>query len=199
MPTADILPYKEFNLWADAYVTAANTSEAMIFYKANLGTSQGLELGFVGNTEEHSTRLREGVFINLKYSLAAEDGIDPLRIAFGVENLTSNTQSDVYMVVTKPIKNLLRLHLGFMGDFPQNKFRTFGMLGAEFPFSSSMRVIGELFGGGDLFQVNAGVRFYILPSFSLTVAGLNLTNSSFPELCKNPRSAYAGFSWINPF
>lgn len=199
MPTADVIPYKEFNVGVDYSLTTTTTAspEGMLYYKVNLGTFQGLELGIVGGTERGTQRLREGCFINLKFSLSTDDSAYPLKLAVGVENLTSRQDTDVYMVATKYFKQNFVLHFGFMGDFPGDRFRPLGMLGLGIPlFESNFIAMGDLFAGETLFQVDAGIRVYLFPSFALTIGGLNLSNS---PISKNPQSVYAGFSWANPF
>lgn len=209
MPTADVLGSKDFNVGVDyvldgasAYTGTMSDLQGTWQYKANVGSfmgyTKGMELGFVGRTERVTNRFKEGVFINLKYSLASSDDPDALKLAIGVENLTSLTESDAYMVASKGWKGGAGIHFGAMFDFPNyNKFRPIGMLGLNMPLGSrAFSVMAELFSGESIFQVDAGLEYSVNNNFALLVRGLNLTNS---DNARNTKSYSAGFSLANFF
>lgn len=198
IPSADIIPYKNFNLGADfgRALASSGSEESAISYKMNLGAFHGLELGVVGGTERNSSQLREGVFVNMKLSLAAGDEPYPLRLALGVDNLFSRNQTDVYMVATKYFQQGVKGSFGFMADFPESRFRPLGMAGVEVPLGETLIVAGDAFLGETVVQVNAGAKLYLSPIFSFSVSGLNLLNGTN---VKDARSAFVGFSWANPF
>jgi hypothetical protein len=199
IPSADVIPYKNFNLGADfgaRFLPSFSSTESTVFYKMNLGTFHGVELGIVGGTEKDSDRLREGVFVNMKLSLSTGEEPYPLLLAIGVENLFSYTQTDVYMVATKYLKQGPRLTFGFMADFPENKFRPLGIAGIELPLADTLFITSDLLAGETLFQVNAGVRLYFSPIFSLNASALNVLDNAE---AKDRRAALVGFSWANPF
>lgn len=199
IPSADVIPYKNFNIGADFGVTflpTLSSTEAAVYYKMNLGTFHGVEVGVVGGTEKDSGKIREGVFINLKLSLSTGEEPYPLLLAIGVENLFSYTQTNVYMVATKYLKQGPRLTFGFMADFPENKFRPLGMAGIEFPLADTLFLATDLLAGETLFQVDAGARLYITPIFSVNFSALNILDN--PD-AKDSRAALIGFSWANPF
>jgi len=201
IPSADVIPYKNFNLGAD-YGTdmmtngSSNQQQPTLFYKMNLGTFHGVELGVVGGTENQSGTIREGVFVNMKLSLSTGEDPDPMLLAIGVENLFSYTQTDVYMVATKYFRQGPRLTFGFMADFPNNRFRPLGMGGIEVPLGDTFFLLGDLLAGETMMQVDGGARIYFSPIFSMNILGLNLFDS--PE-AKDTRSGLVGFSWANPF
>jgi len=199
IPSADVIPYKNFNLGADfgaRFLPSFSSTESTVFYKMNLGTFHGVELGIVGGTEKESDKLREGVFVNMKLSLSTGEEPYPLLLAIGIENLFSYTQTDVYMVATKYLKQGPRLTFGFMADFPENKFRPLGVAGIELPLADTLFITSDLLAGETLFQVNGGVRLYFTPIFSLNAAALNVFDNTE---AKNKRAALIGFSWANPF
>lgn len=200
IPSADVIPYKNFNLGADYganIVSNMATGEAAVFYKMNLGTFHGVELGIVGGTEKTSSKLREGVFVNMKLSLATDEDAYPLLLAIGIENLFSYTMTDVYMVATKYFQQGPKFTFGFMADFPNQKFRPLGMFGVEVPAAgNNLFLTSDLMAGETLFQLNAGARFYFAPVFSLNFSALNVLDGS---QTKDQRSALLGFSWANPF
>jgi hypothetical protein len=200
IPSADCIPYKNFNVGADYGTTisssGSSTGEAVVSYKMNLGTFHGVELGVVGGTEKNSSKLREGVFVNMKLSLSTGDDPYPLLLALGVENLFSYTQTDVYMVATKYFKQGPKATFGFMADFPNYKFRPLGIAGIDVSLGDNFFLLADLMAGETLFQVNAGARIYFSPIFSLNISGLNILDGT---QVKDPRSALIGFSWANPF
>ena len=200
IPSADIVPYKNSNVGV-SYGSVVNSSgqassEGTINYLLNLGAYQGLEVGIVGGTNPATNQPREGVFVNAKLSLPAGDEPDALRLALGVENLFSYTQSDVYMVATKHLNLGPKLTFGFMGDFPNNGFRALGVLGLEAGISNNLFLLADMMAGQNLTQFNGGLRFYFTPSFALNLSGLNLFNGS---QAKDEREALIGFSLMNPF
>lgn len=199
IPSADVIPYKNFNVGADfgaLFLPHFSTSESAVYYKMNLGTFHGVELGIVGGTEKDSGTLREGVFVNMKLSLSTGEEPYPMLLAIGVENLFSYTQTDVYMVATKYLKQGPRLTFGFMADFPENKFRPLGMAGIEIPIGDAFFITSDMLIGETLSQVDGGARFHFTPIFSLNISALNVFDST---VAKDRRSALVGFSWANPF
>ena len=199
IPSADVIPYKNFNIGADfgaKFLPTFSSTESSVYYKMNLGTFHGVELGVVGGTEKETGIIREGVFINMKLSLSTGEEPYPLLLAIGVENLFSYSETDVYMVATKYLKQGPRLTFGFMADFPEDRFRPLGMAGIEIPLADTLFLATDLIAGETLFQVDAGARLYFTPIFSLSVSGLNIFDN---EDAKDSRSALVGFSWANPF
>lgn len=209
MPTGDVLTEKHYNFGIDYGAdivtgTGGNTttSKAILTYKVNLGAFKGMELGIVGGTTKGVESLREGVFINMKYSLSNEDSPSsafPLKLALGVENLASSRDADAYLVATKYFKGGWIMHLGAMFDFPNSRFRPLGMAGVEYTLGgrgSNVVILGEIFAGESLLQVDAGLRLALFTDFCLKIDGLNLGNSAN---AKNSQSVSVGFSWKNPF
>ena len=202
VPSADVIPYKNYNIAAEVGSNLMAEKQAYN-YKANLGTFHGVEFGLIGGSksENNQVALREGVFINMKVSLATDDSDLPLKLAIGVENLASFTQTDVYMVATKYFQQGFKLTFGFMGDFPNDRFRPLGALGIELPLgSSNLVLLADGLAGETIGQLNAGIRFYFTPTFALHVNGVNLLQTKEnPNVGKEPKSIFAGFSWANPF
>jgi len=199
MPSADVLPYRNFNLGVDVGKNTI-TDDPVVYYKMNVGTFQGLELGIVGGTTNGEGTPREGVFINMKYSLTAGNHDNPLLLAIGVENLSSYTQTDVYMVATRYFGDGPKLHFGFMGDFPGEKFRPLGMAGIEIPFWERFLIMVDTLAGETIFQFDAGLRYYLSSTFVVNILGLNLTyDEADPKEFKDPKSILIGFAWTNPF
>ena len=199
IPSADVIPYKNFNLGADfgaMFLPAFASTESVVYYKMNLGTFHGVELGIVGGTDKDTKKIREGVFVNMKLSLSTGEEPYPLLLAIGVENLFSYTQTDVYMVATKYFKQGPRMTFGFMADFPEKKFRPMGLCGVELPLGQTLIVAGDLMAGETLFQVNAGAKLYFTPIFALNFSALNILDNA---QAKDSRQALVGFSWANPF
>ncbi|OGC11926.1 hypothetical protein A3K48_05540 [candidate division WOR-1 bacterium RIFOXYA12_FULL_52_29] len=199
LPSADVVPYKNYNFGMSYGSTttslASSTADSVLYYYMNMGSFHGLEIGVVGGNDKTTNKLREGVFVNMKLSLSADEDSYPLKVALGVENLFSYTQTDVYMVATKYFKQGPKMTFGFMADFPNYKFRPFGVLGAEFPTADTFILVGDFMLGENLSQLNAGARIYFSPIFCLNVSGLNVLDSN---TAKDQRSVLIGFSWANP-
>jgi hypothetical protein len=201
VPSADVLPYKNFNVALD-YGSNSMAGKESLYYKVNLGTFQNVEMGVVGGYNQTNTAstAREGVFVNLKLALSTDDTVYPLLLAIGAENLSSYTQADVYMVGTKYMKQGFKLTFGFLADFPENRFRPMGAAGIEIPlFYNKLIILADGFAGETIAQVDAGLRFYVLPTFSLNVNALNIFQDPNNPQGKDPKSYLAGFSWANPF
>jgi len=199
VPSADILPYKNYNVGMD-YGTSPITNLESMYYKVNLGTFRNMEMGVVGEMDQVTKKVKEGVFINAKLSLATDDQPFPLKLAIGVENLTSYTQNDVYMVATKYFQQGPKLTFGFMGDFPNSKFRPLGCAGLEVPFFDNYIVgMADIMAGESITQVDLGARFFIGPSFAVHVNAVNLFQNLDNNVGRDPKAYLIGFSWINPF
>ncbi|MFH1826474.1 MAG: hypothetical protein ABH823_04200 [bacterium] len=198
IPSADVVPYKNFNVAVDLGTTTpqVSSSEGTIVYKMNLGTFNGVELGVVGGTDVATRQLREGVFVNMKLSLSTGEEPFPLLLALGIENLFSHTQTDVYMVATKYFQQGPKMTFGFMADFPQQRFRALGLLGVEIPMSETLFATADTMLGESMSQINAGAKLYFTPIFSLNLYGLNVLGST---TAKDSRALLLGFSWANPF
>jgi hypothetical protein len=83
-----------------------------------------------------------------------------------------------------------------MADFPNYKFRPLGIAGIDVGVGDNLFLLSDLMVGETLFQVNAGVRFYFTPIFSLNLSGLNVLDGG---QTKDARSFLLGFSFANPF
>ncbi|MFH1710413.1 MAG: hypothetical protein ABH860_05000 [bacterium] len=205
VPSADVIPYKNINFGLD-FGSDISNNKFSLFYKFALGTFQGMELGCVG-MDDRNGAMQEGVFINMKYSLATDTSPNPLFLAIGVENLSSFTRCDVYMVATKYFPNGARLHFGFLGDFPgwtDSRFRPLGAFGYDTPFfSEKLYFLMDMLAGESLYELNLGFRSYISDSFSMNFSAMNILaddNRKPDEKArdKDPKAILIGFSWLNP-
>lgn len=199
MPSADVIPYKNFSFGLD---TGSNhmTDKFALQYKMTIGTFQGMELGVVG-MDDSTGYLREGVFVNMKYSLITDNSPYPLLMAIGVENLASFNKSDVYMVATRYIANGSKLHFGFLGDFPGDRFRPLGAIGYDTPvFGERVYLLIDMFAGEKVFQLDGGIRWYMNDTVNINMSVVNvLADKDTPvENYKDQKMFLVGFSWINP-
>ncbi len=200
IPDAQALPYKNWNLAIDYGIQKNNAGDINLMnYRANLGAFHNCEIGMVGGLDPTGKDVRDGVYINLKYSPSIGDGSDPLLLAVGVENLCSKNLTDLYMVATKPLNQGPMLSFGFMADFPSNKFRPLGMAGIDVPMGT-LSILADCLAGETVFQLDAGVRFRLLPTFALEARAINvLAGQPNAQQAKDPQEYLAGISWINPF
>jgi hypothetical protein len=199
MPSADVIPYKNVNFGLD--IGNNNLTDKMsILYKMNLGTFQGMELGCVGS-DDGEGNIKDGVYLNMKYSLATDNSPYPLLLAIGIENLTAIEGTDVFMVATKYIPNGSRIHFGFLGDFGRSRFRPLGALGYDTPFFAERTYfLMDLFAGEKVFQLDLGMRWYLSESSAFNLTGVNVTaNKDTPfDNYRDPKMILIGFSIINP-
>jgi len=199
VPTADVLPYKNFNLGAE-YGSDMQYTTGSANYKMNLGTFRGVEMGITGQNIPGTGRIREGVFLNMKLGLATEDEPYPLKLAIGIENLASYGGADVFMVATKYMRQGPKLTFGFLADFPNDKFRPLGVLGLEWPFlSNHISFLVDSLIGENMGQLDLGARIYLTSTFCLHVNAVNVLQEDSNPQGKDPKQIVAGFSWANPF
>jgi hypothetical protein len=199
VPSADVLPYKNFNIGAE-YGSDMQNSIGTMNYKVNLGAFRGVELGFNGETDPVTKKIREGVFLNMKLSLSTEDDPYPLKLAIGLENLSSYTQTDVFMVATKYMEQGPKLTFGFMADFPGDRFRPLGIAGIEWPFlSNHLSLMADGLVGETVGQLDVGARIYLTPTICIHLNGVNILSNPNNPQGKEPKSIVGGLSWANPF
>lgn len=199
MPTADTLGYQEFNLFCH-YGMDSTANKGVFRYGANIGTFKTLELGIIGKTDPLTNQMQDGVYINVKYSLASDDELYPLRMALGIENLTSRNDTDIYLVATKHFPAGFNLSFGALFDSPNgSKIRTMGMLGVELKLmGGSVTIPLDALIGESVTQFNLGVRWYITPNLVLSGNAVNLINDPSRQNLDHPTN-YIGISWANPF
>jgi len=200
IPDAYVLPYKNWNMSFDYGTLYSGTTQQQTFnYKANIGAFHNFELGIVGGLDSSTQQMRDGLYLNMKYSPNLGDGTDPLFLAIGAENLASKTQTDLYMVATKPFKQGPSLTFGFMADFPNGKFRPLGMAGIEVPLSP-VHILADMLAGESVFQLNGGLRFFVTQDFVVEGRAINvLGDTNTGTTAKDPKEYLLSLSWLNPF
>jgi hypothetical protein len=169
MPTAESLKYKEFNLASDWMTRLVSGNNSVVWkYKANIGAFSGLELGFVGQND------REGVFINMKYYLISDNTKYPLKMAIGLDNLTSYSQTDAYMVASKRFNALWAGHFGFKVDLANGQANASLMLGSDYVLSENLSWLADLNGEGSKYLINTGLRYSFHPNAMLSLSAVNI-------------------------
>jgi len=170
MPTADSLRYKEYNLGFAYYNDA--TAGTVCKYFGNLGTFNGFELGFIGNTE------KEGVFLNMKYYMLSDKSSTPLALAFGIDNISSFSLTNLYLVLSKKMKPELDFHLGFLTNVSRGKIAPQLMIGGEYLLTKNLLFITDMVGENSSWNVSAGFRFFLASNLILNAAVTDISNSS---------------------
>ena len=159
MPTAEILNYKQFNGAFDYQLNLDDTGLSKSFYKFNVGALDNTELGFVGGSEPD-----EGVFLNFKWGLTSNSGRFPLKMAIGFQNLTSEKQSDFYIVTSKRLATDLGIHGGFKALFADDIDVSF-MTGVDYSYSEKISFLSDLSSFEDnLYLVNISSVYKLLHS-----------------------------------
>lgn len=171
MPTAEALKYKEFNLSYD-YLFAKDVANDSWSYKANLGTFKNWELGVVGGSAP-----KEGMFLNAKYYLMSDESRFPVMVAVGIQNISSNDLTDVYMVASKQFQGGLGAHFGFKATFA-NSIDPSLMFGLDYAINDVLSVLGDVGGTDKHYALNLGTDFSLTPDVALRGSLLDVTNNS---------------------
>ncbi|MBT3580893.1 hypothetical protein HOC37_00545 [bacterium] len=188
MPTAESLQYKEFNVGLDYSVKSEATpssNNGVYYYKLNLGSFKGFELGIVGGTIP-----TEGVFVNLKYYLMSDNSRYPISIAIGMEKLTSHTDSSAYLVASKKFQEGFHGHFGFKAHFLGAEIDSSIMLGLEYLLSDEFSIETDILNLGNQYRINSGVRYYFSDNIFFRASILDITNARGEGMLYN-----VGVSW----
>ncbi len=188
MPTAQGLKYKEFNIGLDYISQQAVSGSSRMLYKANLGTLDGLEIGFVGQGQQ------EGVFINLKYYLLSDNTEQPLMMALGIDNISSFNKTDIYMVASKIFKGGFSMHLGFLAPLQGGATNPSLMLGTEYYFSESLSLAVDTVGQNSVYDMAAGLRFRTSNNLIFNIHGNHLMA---PANAVNPAEFGVGLTFTD--
>lgn len=172
-PSAEGMLYQEYQMGVMAFTnTEAIPGHANYF--ASLGTSRGLELGFIGQTG------REGVFLNLKLFRYLDETEDPLMVGMGFENISSSGRHGdfpgIYMVTTKKFFNGTSFSFGAKGLYVQKNLEMAAILGTEVFWADRISTVFDLtpLTKDDRYNINAGVRYYLGRRGSVYLYVLNL-------------------------
>lgn len=187
MATAETLAYKEWNLATSIHPGPTPTSSSTLKYKFNIAVFPNMELGVIGNSNQ------EGVFINTKVAFTGDNSKNPLRMALGIQNLSSFTQTNVYMVVSKRLTPEINAHIGFNTNLNRQLDPKF-MAGTEVVVGKSASIVADISGAQDLWRCNAGATFSFTPQLSAGVYVLDLFNSAKDQ---NPRNVVGQICWTN--
>lgn len=174
MPTAESLHYKEVNLSYDYYINMTESDIHTWRYSLNLGTFENLEIGIVGGEEPE-----EGVFLNVKYFISQGSERLPLTFAAGFENLTSNDQSDFYLVVSKSLAPDLSIHGGFKAIFDETLDPNV-MAGIDYMYNDKLNFLGDINGQEQTYTINVGAYFKLTNTLTtrLTIQDLFESNEN---------------------
>jgi hypothetical protein len=184
MPNAEGLKYKEFNVglnYLPPYNRGVENDEGdtigedkypYLNYYGNLGTFEGFEIGFSGKGG------REGVFINMKYYLISDTSENPLSMAIGLQNLSSFTETGLYMVTSKQINMNVGLHFGFLGRFDPYGADTNMMFGIKYLLNDQWAMLVDTVGIYSVYSWNVGMQVQLGETMALNMAGLNIINPS---------------------
>ncbi|ETR67822.1 MAG: hypothetical protein OMM_04933 [Candidatus Magnetoglobus multicellularis str. Araruama] len=161
VPTAESLRYKEYN--ASLGYFSVSSKNAEVHYHLNLGTFKSIELGFIGKND------KEGVFINVKAYLMADQAKDPLSLALGAKNLTSKENTNVYLVASKKINPKISAHLGFCANLTE-KVTSQIMGGTEILLMGNhVSFVGDFAGSDEQWFVNSGARFFLAEKCTFSI------------------------------
>jgi len=169
MPTAESLLYKEVQISYD-YLKYSSNAADQSFYKINMGSFKGWEIGVVGGSKP-----AEGVFVNAKYYLMSDNKRFPFSIALGFQDLASKSDTSLYLVASQKFSFGLAGHLGFRATFGTDSVASQLMGGVEYFVNGPLSLVAEATGEKRDFVVNLGVRYLVLPDVMLRFSVLNAT------------------------
>ena len=171
VPTAEALKYKEGNIALDFLSGQDEDGKSLTewVYKMNLGTFENWELGVVGGTTP-----TEGMYLNVKYYLIADDSRLPLSIAIGSQNLSSSESTDVYMVASKKLRHYLGVHMGFRAVFSPGDLDPNFMSCINFLAKEELEFLADIDGRQDVYTINIGSRYYFQNNVSMHVYILDI-------------------------
>ncbi|MEI7942105.1 MAG: hypothetical protein WCH76_02930 [Candidatus Riflemargulisbacteria bacterium] len=158
IPIASSVKYKEYDIGANfqnSQITKAGQ------YFANLGVFEGLELGLIGSTQ------KEGVFINLKYYVLSDKTEYPLVLAAGVTGLSSYSNTNLFMVLSKPFPNKLSGHFGFRTNLNSPTIKADVMFGLELKMSEQLNFISDIIGSDTTWNLSTGLRIKLSNDWTL--------------------------------
>ena len=177
IPTAESLKYKEFNIAFDHLWGLANSEQDKYFYKLNLGSFQNWEVGVVGGTTPD-----EGMFLKLKYYLISDDSELPLSIALGSQNISSKSETDIYMIASKKLRSDLGIHFGFKAIFNESKIKPSIMSGINFIINEQIEFLGDINGNGNTYYGNFGIIYHINDYFGARAYIIDITDQIGSQL-----------------
>lgn len=167
IPSAQALEFKQYNLGIDylylreftadangAVTRGSSYDDVNNLYKFNLGIFKNWEMGIVGGSTP-----TEGVFMNVKYFLMSDTSRFPMAIAVGARNISSDDDTDAYMVMSKRFPGGLDIHLGFRAEF-NDDIDASVMFGGEYFLNDKLSVLGDTSGEEQEYIWNGGLRFY---------------------------------------
>lgn len=172
MPTAESLKYKEVNMGYD-YIITDDPDNDQWFYKANLGTFENVELGVVGGSQPE-----EGMFLNAKYFLVSDASRYAMSMAVGVQNLSSENDTDIYMVASKPFEGGFKAHMGFNANFNNSEVDPSFMIGGEYYLDDKILLMSDMDANNDQYFVNFGGGYFIYEEIFLRANILDLFDKS---------------------
>jgi hypothetical protein len=158
IPIAASVKYKEYDIGAN-FQNSQTTRAGQYF--ANLGVFEGLELGLIGSTQ------KEGVFINLKYYVLSDKSDYPLVLAAGVTGLSSYSNTNLFMVLSKSFPNKLAGHFGFRTNLNSPTIKADVMFGLELKMSDELNFVSDIIGSDTSWNLSTGLRIKLSNDWTL--------------------------------
>ena len=169
IPVAVSVKYREYDIGANFQNSQTAKSGQ---YFANLGVFDGLELGIIGNSQ------KEGVFINLKYYVLSDKTEYPLVLATGVTGLSSYSDTNLFMVLSKSFPNKLAGHFGFSSNLNEATITAKVMFGLEYKLSDELNFISDIIGSDTKWDLSTGLRIKLSNDWTLNGYLEDVLNSS---------------------
>ena len=171
IPTAESLKYKEFSLGMD-YLVGTYVEDDDWKYKLNIGTFENIELGVVGGKTP-----TEGMYLNIKYYLVADDSRFPLSLAIGAQNLSSKENTNINMVASKKLQQDFGVHFGFKSIFTHDEVKPVVMAGMDFIVDDKLKIISDVDSDGTKYFWNVGAEYFLTQEIALKTSLIDITSS----------------------
>jgi hypothetical protein len=184
MPTAYSINPKEVDVGFN--LVNSSTSQPNLKYYSNLGVFDGVELGFIGNN------VNEGVFINLKFFMVSDrNSISPLRIAGGFTNISSHSNTDLFLVLSKSFSRQVAGHFGFTSNVSASNIKANVMFGMEMGLNPDATIVADMVGEGSTWDLAAGVRYKLSNEFQVNAYLDDIGNNTAKK-----SSILVGMAWF---
>jgi hypothetical protein len=114
-------------------------------------------------------------------------------LAFGINNIASFSQTDLFLVLSKKLRTDLTLHFGFATDVLNTTISPQLMFGGEMLIAKNLQALAEIVGSGSDWSASAGVRFFLSPNLIVNAAMSDITDSSASQ----PNIFTVGLAYID--
>ncbi len=171
IPTGEALHYREYSTSLDYMYHTKYSNYDKWVYQFNLGIFEKMEIGFQGGTVP-----TEGVYLNAKYYVYAQNEARPVSLAIGTQRFTSR-EPIFYVVMTKKFHNKITIHGGLKSILTEKELQGGVIAGIQVPVERKLDVLGDINYENKEYQFNFGLKYSVTPEFSIRASALDALNA----------------------